>query len=53
VFAGLFLSSAGLYYGLDRRLTPKLGRLGFLASGWFQTRVDTGPAAATGLPSRS
>src|SRR5262245_36438201 len=24
VFAGLFLSSAGLYYGLDRRLTPKL-----------------------------
>src|SRR5215467_15417990 len=33
VFAGLFLSSAGLYYGLDRWLTPKLGKLGFLASG--------------------
>ncbi len=35
VFAGLFLSSAGPYYGLDRWLTPKLGKLGFLASGWF------------------
>jgi hypothetical protein len=35
VFAGLFLSSAGLYFGLDRGLTPLLGRLGFLASGGF------------------
>jgi uncharacterized membrane protein YphA (DoxX/SURF4 family) len=33
VFAGLFLASAGLYYGVDRYLTPSLGRLGFLASG--------------------
>ena len=33
VFAGLFLSSAGLYLGLDRKLTPALGRLGILASG--------------------
>jgi uncharacterized membrane protein YphA (DoxX/SURF4 family) len=33
VLAGLFLSQAGLYIGLDRRLTPALGRLGFLASG--------------------
>src|SRR5262252_7753188 len=33
VFAGLFLSSAGLYYGLDRWLTPKIGKLGVLASG--------------------
>lgn len=33
VFAGLFLSQAGLHVGLDRRLTPALGRLGFLASG--------------------
>lgn len=33
VFAGLFLSQAGLHLGLDRRLTPALGRLGFLASG--------------------
>ena len=33
VFAGLFLSSAGLYLGLDRRLTPGLGRWGILASG--------------------
>jgi hypothetical protein len=30
---GLFLSSAG---GLDHRFTPKLGRLGVLASGWFE-----------------
>ncbi len=33
VFAGLFLSSAGLYLGLDRKLTPALGRLGILAAG--------------------
>jgi uncharacterized membrane protein YphA (DoxX/SURF4 family) len=33
VFAGLFLASAGLYFGLDRRLTPVLGRWSFLASG--------------------
>ena len=35
VFAGLFLSTAGTYLGLDRRLTPRLGRWGVLASGWF------------------
>lgn len=35
VFAGLFLSSAGLYLGLDRQLTPLLGRFGYLASGRF------------------
>lgn len=33
VFAGLVLSSSGLYLGLDRRITPALGRLGLLASG--------------------
>jgi thiosulfate dehydrogenase (quinone) large subunit len=33
VFAGLFLSMAGLTFGLDRRLTPRLGRWGVLASG--------------------
>lgn len=33
VFALLFLSRAGLALGLDRRLTPRLGRWGFLASG--------------------
>lgn len=32
VFVGLFLSCAGLYYGLDRYITPKLGRFGILAS---------------------
>jgi uncharacterized membrane protein YphA (DoxX/SURF4 family) len=53
VFAGLFLSSAGLYYGLDRRLTPKLGKLGVLASGWLQTRAGTGPAASASLTSPS
>ena len=53
VFAGLFLSSAGLYFGLDRRLTPRLGKLGVLASGWFQTHADAEPAASTGLPSPS
>jgi uncharacterized membrane protein YphA (DoxX/SURF4 family) len=33
VFAGLFLTSSGLYLGLDRQLTPLLGRWGGLASG--------------------
>lgn len=33
VFAGLYLTSAGLYLGLDRRLAPFLGRWGGLASG--------------------
>ncbi len=33
VFVGLVLSQSGLYLGLDRWLTPALGRLGFLASG--------------------
>lgn len=33
VFAGLYLTSSGLYMGLDRRLTPLLGRWGLLASG--------------------
>ncbi len=33
VLAGLFLAQAGLYVGLDGRLTPALGRLGVLASG--------------------
>jgi thiosulfate dehydrogenase (quinone) large subunit len=32
VFVALFLASAGLYVGLDRGLTPLLGRWGFLAS---------------------
>ena len=35
VFGGLFLTSAGLYYGVDGWLTRKLGRLGFLAAGGF------------------
>jgi len=33
VFVGLFLSMSGLTYGLDRRLTPALGRWSILASG--------------------
>lgn len=43
VFAGLFLSSAGLYYGFDRRLTAPLGRFGFLASGVFAGRARPRP----------
>ena len=42
VFVGLFLSLSGLMFGLDRKLTPKLGRLGLLASGlpasWMRQR---------------
>jgi thiosulfate dehydrogenase (quinone) large subunit len=51
VFAGLFLSAAGLYLGLDRRLTPWLGRWGVLASGWFrggQTEVPVARPAQLG-----
>lgn len=33
MFVGLFLSQSGLHLGLDRRLTPMLGRWGWLASG--------------------
>jgi uncharacterized membrane protein YphA (DoxX/SURF4 family) len=36
VFISLFLVSSGLAFGLDRRLTPLLGKWGFLASGSFQ-----------------
>lgn len=41
VFVGLFLASAGLYLGLDRYLTPRLGRWGFLASGPLQPSEPT------------
>jgi len=33
VFVALFLSSAGLYYGVDRSLSPTLRRFSFLAEG--------------------
>lgn len=35
LFGTLLVVSAGLYYGVDQWLTPRLGRLGFLASGPF------------------
>ena len=53
VFAGLSLSSAGLYYGLDRRLTPKLGKLGFLASGRFRGSDRRLSMPSTSVPSAS
>ena len=40
VFVGLFLASAGLYYGVDRRVTSLLGRWGFLASGPLRARKE-------------
>ena len=46
VFAGLFLSQSGLVLGLDRRLTPALGRWGFLASGPFKGAFQTGRPGA-------
>ncbi len=36
LFATLFCISAGRYYGLDQWLTPRLGRLGFLATSPFK-----------------
>ena len=38
VFLGLFLLSAGQYYGLDRSLRFKLGRYKFLSSGPIENR---------------
>ena len=38
LFAVLLCISAGRYYGLDQKLTPRLGRLGFLASGSLRHR---------------
>src|SRR6266699_838784 len=38
LFVVLLCLSAGRYYGLDQWLTPRLGRLGFLASGSFGRR---------------
>lgn len=35
VFVSIFLSRAGLQFGVDRYLTPLLGRWGWLASGTF------------------
>ncbi len=35
LFALLLMTSAGRYYGLDAWLTPRLGRLSFLAAGVF------------------
>jgi thiosulfate dehydrogenase [quinone] large subunit len=49
VFAGLFLSSAGLYLGLDRRLTPLLGRFGWLASGRPEKTPTRGAAPKVAL----
>lgn len=48
VFVGLFLSSAGYYYGLDRYLTPRLGRWGFLASGHWNKKQSAGAGAEAG-----
>jgi thiosulfate dehydrogenase [quinone] large subunit len=36
LFALLLFLTAGRYYGLDQWLTSRLGRLGFLASGYFK-----------------
>jgi len=38
LFAVLLFLSAGRFYGLDQWLTPRLGRLGFLASGSVKRR---------------
>lgn len=45
VFAGLSLGSAGLYYGVDRKLTAALGRFGWLASGSFKRTSSRRPIA--------
>src|SRR5579859_3712331 len=42
VFVALFLSSAGLYYGVDRYLSPTLRRFSFLAEGSCDVLNDPG-----------
>jgi uncharacterized membrane protein YphA (DoxX/SURF4 family) len=49
IFVGLFLSQSGLFLGLDRRLTPALGKWGFLASGTFPNPFKT-PETSSGHP---
>jgi thiosulfate dehydrogenase (quinone) large subunit len=44
VFVALFLSRSGLYFGLDRRLTPMLGWWGWIASGPPPSRDAFGSA---------
>ncbi len=51
VFAGLFLASAGLYWGVDRYLAPLLGRFKFLASGASNLPLSKQDAAAGSLRS--
>ena len=51
VFAGLFLSSAGLYFGVDRKLTATIGRFGFLASGSI-VRPQSNPTVGELVASR-
>jgi uncharacterized membrane protein YphA (DoxX/SURF4 family) len=50
VFAGLFLSRSGLHLGLDARLTPALGRWGFLASGDLRSGRLAAPRAQVVRP---
>jgi thiosulfate dehydrogenase [quinone] large subunit len=51
IFAGLFLAQAGLYLGVDRRLTPTLGRWGFLASGALPALVTARDRPRRGVAS--
>ena len=44
VFVGLWLADAGAYVGLDARLTPALGRVGWLAGGPFRPRRSASPS---------
>ena len=45
LFGTLLILSAGLYYGADRWLTPKLGLLGFLSSGSLPRHSPAGEFA--------
>ncbi len=53
VSVGLFLSNAGLVFGLDQWLTPRLGQAGFLASGRLLPRRQASPTplSQAGVPS--
>jgi uncharacterized membrane protein YphA (DoxX/SURF4 family) len=49
VFAGLFLASAGLFYGVDRYLDPLVGRWNILFSGSGTRKEQEAPEVASSV----
>lgn len=52
-FVALFLTSAGFHVGLDRYLTPRLGRWGLLAAGPLESPRERADAGGMPEPARA